>query len=199
MPKKSPKKKVAKKKKCARRKKIIKEDFDIELILLSRRQLFLYDVINEESAKKIIKEIYALDAIEKAPIVMHIDSPGGACSSGLAIINAMKTVESPIITLINNQVCSMGSHISVAGDVRACYESAVWMAHDMTSGIIDYSMKIEDRADFLKKYYPLLERNYTRYTKLSSKELMKARVGELWLFADDMLKKGIVDEIILHK
>ena len=175
---------------------LVKKEFSIDLTLLGNRQLFLYDVVDEDSAPVIIKAMYALDTINHNPIMVYLNTPGGSCSDGLAIIDAMKTVESPIVTIISNEVCSMGGHISVAGNKRVCYPNSVWMAHDMATYMEDYSGKIRDRAKFLEKYYKILEENLRKHTKLSEKELKKARDGELWLFAEEMLEKGIVDEIL---
>jgi ATP-dependent Clp protease protease subunit len=186
-----------KKRKPAHKTSLVKKEFDIDLTLLGNRQLFLYDAVDEDSSLKIIKALYALDTLNTKPIMLYLNTPGGHCSDGLSIIDAIKTITSPVVTIITNEVCSMGGHISVAGNKRACYENSVWMAHDMASYVEDYSLKIKDRAEFLEKYYNILEENLRKHTKLSDKEIEKARVGELWLFADDMLEKGIVDEIIV--
>lgn len=187
------------KKKPAHKTRLVKKEFDINLTLLGNRQLFLYDVVDEESSLKIIKALYGLDTLNHNPIMLYLNTPGGSCSDGLAIIDAMKTIESPVVTIITNEVCSMGGHISVAGDKRVCYQNSVWMAHDASSYIEDYFQKIKDRANFLEKYYKILEGNLRKHTGLTNKELKKARDGELWLFSDDMLSKGIVDEIIINE
>ena len=176
-----------------------KEDkFDLDKILFDKRQIFLYDVIDEESSVKIIKELYALNSINQNPIMMYLNTPGGSCSDGLAIIDAMRTIESPVVTIVTNEVCSMGGHISVAGNKRICYPNSVWMAHDMSDCMEDYSGKIKYREEFLEKYYKLVENNLRKYTTLTEEELTKARNGELWLFADEMVTKGIVDEILIN-
>ncbi len=187
---------MAPRRKPAHRKSLIKEEFDVDLTLLGNRQLFLYNEINEESSLKTIKALYALDSINHKPIMLYLNSPGGSCSDGLAIIDAIKTITSPVVTIITNEVCSMGGHISIVGNKRVCYPNSVWMAHDMSAYMEDYSLKIHDRAKFLEKYYGILEENLRKHTELSKGDLKKARNGELWLFADEMLKKKIVDEII---
>lgn len=187
---------MAPRRKPAHRKSLIKEEFDVDLTLLGNRQLFLYNDINEESALKTIKSLYALDSINHKPIMLYLNTPGGSCSDGLAIIDTIKTIGSPVVTVITNEVCSMGGHISIVGNKRVCYPNSVWMAHDMSAYMEDYSLKIHDRAKFLEKYYMILEENLRKHTELSNADLKKARNGELWLFADEMLKKKIVDEII---
>ncbi len=176
-----------------------KQEFDVEATLLKNRQLFLNDGIDNESATKKIRQLFALDTINHHPIMLYINSGGGSCTAGLALMNVMRTIKSPVVTIINEEVCSMGGYISIAGDKRVCYEDSVWMAHDMASYIEDYSLKIKDRARFIETYYHILEENLRRYTDLTEKEIKYARTGELWLTANDMLDKGIVDEIIVHE
>lgn len=168
----------------------------IENILFKNRNVFLYEEVNDESAKRVIRELMALDYIAKKPIYLWLNSPGGSCCAGLAIIETMKRCKSKIITIINSEVCSMGGHISICGNERWIVKSGIWMAHDMSSGVRDYSLKIKDRADFLEKYYTLLEENLKNHTKLSNEQINKARTGELWLFAQDCLKYKIADKII---
>jgi ATP-dependent Clp protease protease subunit len=186
------------KRKPAYKKTVPKQEFDVDLTLLKNRQIFLQEEINDKTAIDINKKLFALDTLNHNPIMLYIDSPGGSCSAGLSIINIMKTIDSPVVTIINSEVCSMGGHISIAGDKRVCYSNSVFMAHDMSTYMEDYSGKIKHRAKFLEKYYDLLEENLRKHTNLTEKELRQARDGELWLFADEMLDKGIVDEIILH-
>ena len=183
------------KKKPIHKSRLIKQEFDVDLTLLGNRQLFLFDGIHDNSAEKIVKELYALDTINHNPIMLYLDSGGGNCSSGLAIINTMRTIKSPIVTMIKGEVCSMGAYISIAGNKRVCYNDSSWMTHDISAYIEETSQKIIDRARYLEKFYKIIEAKLRKYTKLNEKEIIKARNGELWLCADEMLSKGIVDEI----
>lgn len=190
---------MAPKRKPKHKTSLVKKEFDIDLTLLGNRQLFLYEEVNEESSSKLIKSLYALDTVNHNPIMLYLNTPGGTCSDGLAIIDAMRTIDSPVVTIITNEVCSMGGHISVAGNKRVCYPNSVWMAHDAYASMDDYFGKIKHRAKFLEEYYKIMENNLRKYTKLTDEDLVKARDGELWLFADDMLAKQIVDEILVNQ
>ena len=184
-------------KRPATKRRIISYEFDVELTLLQNRQIFLQQEVDEEIAEKINKQLFALDTINHQPIHLYIDSPGGSCSAGLSIINTMKTVESPIVTIIIGEACSMGGQISVAGDKRVAYENSVWMAHDGATEMEDYFGKIKDRAKFLEEYDKLLEKHLREHTKLTEADIKKAKNGELWLFSSDMLAKGVIDEILV--
>jgi len=173
------------------------EEFKPNDILIKNRQLFLYEAVTEKSAARIITSIMALDLENKKQITLWINSEGGSTTNGLAIINTMQAAKSKIITIINAQACSMASLISCAGDVRKIVANGEWMAHDMKGGIFgDYSDKVRDRAEWIEKHFQLLTDVYKKHTKLTKKDLERARHGELWLDAEQCLKKGIVDKII---
>lgn len=179
------------------KKKKTNAELKIEDILLKSRNLFLYEGVKDKSVLKLIKEIKALDSLNKKPIYLWINSGGGSVASGFALINIMRSVKSKIITIINAEVASMGTQISINGDERWITKNGCAMLHDMAGGIWgDYSLKVKDRAVFIEKYYQLIEDNTRANTKLTEKEILKARTGELWLFAKDCLKKGLVDKII---
>lgn len=168
-----------------------------EEILFKSRNVFLSEGVTDKTADVIIKQLLALDEIKVAPIKFWLNSPGGSCCAGLAIIEVMKQIKSKVITIINSEVCSMGGHISVAGDERWIVPTGVFMAHDMAGGIGgDYSLKVKDRAIFMEQYYSLLENNLRKHTNLSEEQLLRARTGELWLFASDCIQYGVVDKIL---
>lgn len=178
-------------------KKLKDLEYNVSAINFHHRKLFLFAEINNNSAYRIVSHLYALDKIDhKKPIELYINIEGGLCSAGVAIIETIQKIKSPVHTIITGEACSMGSLISVVGNKRFATRTAVWMAHDTYHWIEDYSVKVKDRADFIEKYENMLIKIYKKYTKLNDIELDKAKNGELWLFANDMLKKGIIDKII---
>lgn len=190
---------MSRKTKKRKKKKTKVKDVNIEQTLLKERQLFLFGEINNKEAKSLIREIIALDKIEHKPIALYINSPGGNVDSGFAIIDTIRGILSPVLTVIVGEACSMAGLISVAGDVRLMSKHAIWMAHEMTAGDYDYVTKIKDRT----KFFEVLEEKTQDYlkeqTKLTSKDLKKAQVGELWLGAKECLEKGIVGHIVPQK
>lgn len=173
---------------------------DIDQILLKGRQLFLFETIRKESAKRIVERLIALDKISGKPIAIWINSGGGSISDGFAIIDTMKQIRASVITIIVGEACSMAGIVSVAGNRKLMNEHAIWMSHDMSGGIGgDYTTKVLDRAKFLGQYQKRLFDFLKEHTKLSEKELTRAKTGELWFYAEDCKKKGIVDGIIGEK
>ena len=101
-----------------KRKKDTLYEFDPKHILHLHRQLFLYGTITDASANYIKQNLIAFDIVSNQPTTLWLSSPGGSCSAGLSIIEVMRSIKSPVITIISAEVCSMASLISVAGSVR---------------------------------------------------------------------------------
>lgn len=164
--------------------------------LFRQRKLFLFNQIGQVSVEELILDLLTLDAINHDPITLYINSPGGAVDDGFALIDTMTTLKSKVITVAIGCVASMGTLVFIAGKERHCYENSIFMWHDMFAGVVDYSAKMKSRVDFLEREWNMIENHIKKYTKLSKDELNTMRSGELWLFAQEALKKGCVDKIL---
>lgn len=182
------------------RKRVYKLDVDQELLL--GKQVFLYGVIDNNLVKEVIKKLLALDKLSMnsqnpTPITLWINSPGGSILSGLALVDTIQSLRSPVVTVISGHACSMAGIISICGASRVITKNSVWMAHDMSGGIGgDYATKTIDRVEFVKWAQSKIFEILRKHTKLSEKELQKARHGELWLDAEECKMKNIVDVIV---
>jgi len=179
------------------KKKKIRKIIDIDQILLRDRHLYLFETVREKITKELVQEMRALDRISNRPITLWINSPGGNIDCGFAIIDTIKGLRSPVITIISGEACSMAGIISVAGKLRYITENSTWMGHDMSGGIWgDYTTKVLDRAKMLEKLQKHVDEFLMEHTKLSKEDLKKATHGELWLDPYECLKKGIVDGVL---
>ncbi len=181
------------------KKPLTKQKVDVDQILLQHYNIFLYDVINHEVAQKVVKQLIALDKLapKDEPLVMWINSPGGSVSDGLSIIDTMNSLKSPVVTIITGMAASMAGVIATCGYKRIMTANSIWMSHDISGGIGgDYATKVLDRVDFIKWSQNRIFSILRNHTKLTEKELTKARHGELWLDAMECKNKGIVDVVI---
>jgi ATP-dependent Clp protease protease subunit len=168
-------------------------------ILNKNRYILLYDEIHNVSSDVVVSKLRAMDILNHKPIYIEINSPGGSVPDGMSIINAIEHIKSPVITIVTGQACSMAALISIAGDKRLIYSNSYWMQHSTSDIVGDYIQYIKDRTTFLCEFEHRTEKMLKNRTKLSDNDIMKIRTGELWLNADQCLKKGIVDEIISFK
>jgi len=187
---------MKKNKKPIKRKKVQKKEFDIKSTLYHNRQLFLKEDIDGKSSMHLVRELIALDTVNHEPIDLWINSNGGSCWDGLAIINAMQKIKSPVRTIINNRACSMASVISVMGDERLSFEHSTWMQHPMSSWNEGYLSDMRDYVKYLTRLDEVIVALMEENTKLTKEQIKKFKNGELWLIGDELKQCGIVDKII---
>lgn len=168
-------------------------------ILNKNRYILLYDEINNISSDVIVSKMKAMDLLNRKPIIIEMNSPGGSVPDGMSIINAIEHIKSPVITVISGQVCSMAALISIVADKRYIYSNSYWMQHSTSDIVGDYIQYIKDRTKFLCEFEHRTEKILKLKTKLTNTDILKIRNGELWLNAEQCLAKGIVDEIINFK
>lgn len=164
--------------------------------LFQRRKLFLYDAVTPDSVSDLTQCIMMLDSVNHDPIELYINSPGGSIDDGFALIDLMRNVKSPIHTIAQGTVASMASLIFIAGNLRFAYKHSVLMYHDLHAGVADYGAKMKDRVDFFEKSWQGIKTHIQTYTKLTDIEIEASRNGELWIFAEEAMKKGMVDKIL---
>ena len=164
--------------------------------LLQQREIFLHYAVSEEVCDILISQLLVLDKMNHNPIYLHINSPGGYVSWGLALIDTIKSLKSKVIAVGSGCIASMATVIFISCPERTCHKNTTFMFHDIFAGGSDYGAKLEARMDFQKKEWLTLVDHIRKHTKLNEEELSFMRSGELWLFADDAKKKGVVDTII---
>lgn len=168
-----------------------------KLYLDSKRYILLFDEISSDSSKEICSKLISFNFINnKKPIYLEINSVGGSVSDGFAIVNTIRKIQAPVITIINGEACSMAAMISIVGNKKYIYYNSYWMQHPTSDMIAEDVQKIKDRAKYLSEFEAKMEELMKQCTSLTKKDLAKIRTGELWLNAKQCLKKKIVDEII---
>ena len=191
-------------------KNMIKEDCDVDVkkedkyneeyyykILNKNRTILLFDEINTTSADMLISKIKSMNFLdEKKEITIELNSPGGDVACGFSIINAIEQSKAPIITLVSGQVCSMAALIFITGKKRKMHYNSYAMFHPLSEGQADYLQYIKDRTKFLIELEKSMDKLCKKYTKFNTMDMHKMNAGELWISAEQAVKKGICDEII---
>ena len=90
--------------------------YDIYSLLLKERIVFLGTPINDQVANLIVAQLLYLNAEDpNQEIRMYINSPGGSVYAGMAIYDAMQTLEAPVSTMAVGMTASMGTALLAAG------------------------------------------------------------------------------------
>lgn len=129
---------------------MIVEESNKHMVMMSResklmqsRILFLDGVVDEYSASDLISGLLYLDSINHKEITLFINSVGGQVYDGLAIVDAMNRVKSPIKTVAIGKAMSMGAVILINGDIRQATKHATIMLHEPQGGFAGYSSDVK--------------------------------------------------------
>jgi ATP-dependent Clp protease protease subunit len=168
----------------------------IESTLLKARTLFLCTEVGSCSIEDLMAQIIAMDARKVAPITLFINSPGGDIMSGLALIDLMDTIKSPVNTVVLGEACSMAAIIAICGKKRSMGKNAVIMFHEGFYFTQDYLQKAKCRQAFFDKLEIKMDLLIQSKSKFSKEQLDLMKNGELWLDSSDAMACKIVDRII---
>jgi ATP-dependent Clp protease protease subunit len=132
---------------------------------------------------------------------MLIDTPGGSVKSGLSMIDVMEYISADIRTVNTGMAASMGSVLLGAGSKgkRSSLRFSKVMLHQSSGG---FRGNIQDaKIDFeqWEEYNVVLFELLGRYCGKKPEQVMKDATRDFWLNADDAVKYGIIDEVIIKK
>ena len=166
-------------------------------ILNKNRYILLYDEINNCSSELVCSKLKAMDYLDnKKPITLEINSPGGFVTYGFSIIDTIAIIEAPVYTIITGEACSMAAMISIVGKKRFITTNGFWMQHSTQDLLQGNVQNIKDQAGYLLKLEKHMNEILKKNTKLNQRQLTQIRNGQLWLFATEALKYGVVDKIL---
>ena len=165
----------------------------------SARSIHICEQISPPLAHRVVMQLLQYEAEKPhTPIHMYIFSPGGCIPSGLAIVDAMLHISSPVFTYTIGYAASMGAVILAAGEQGHRYilpHSRV-MIHQASSNL---GGTIENVRATLAHHCELAsetESLLARFTKRSTEEIKQASTVDNWLPAPAAVEFGLVDFIL---
>lgn len=156
---------------------------------------------SEESVKAFRRKVTRQAANgPDVPIVIYIDSYGGAADSLMAMIDIMESVPNPFITAAVGKACSSGAILLSSGDYRYCSRNARIMIHRVSAGTfgnireIITNFKEIERIDAI--VMDMLARNCGMNSRHDIYNILKQRdLDDLWMSAEEAKMFGLVDFI----
>lgn len=170
---------------------------------------------NLKSRRIIINQVIADDLLELAilpfiemdndgsgqPIEIILSTVGGEVYSGFNFIDQIERAKSPVVIHIMSMAASMGFLIAMAGknnpNVKTvCHPFSVGLLHSGSQYMEGTTHAVKDTFDFSQQYEEKIKQYILSHTKLDEATYDKVERKEYWMDADEMLRLGIVDEII---
>ena len=133
---------------------------------------------------------------ERKPIKIFINSPGGDLDSTLSFIGLMNISKTPIWTIDACWAYSAAGLILMAGHKRYALPNTECLIH---SGSGQLGGSYEQTTEQMKNYKYLVDnmRDFIlSKTKIDQKLFKKMSTKDWYIYTDEMLNLGIVDEIV---
>ncbi len=174
---------------------------DIFSRLMRDRILWVAGGVDDDMSTVVQAQLMFLDSVDDRDITMHIDSPGGSVKSGLSMIDVMEYIACDIRTVNTGMAASMGSVLLGAGTKgkRSSLRFSKVMLHQSSGGfrgnIQDAKIDMKEWEEVNKILFDLLG----GYCGKKPEQVMKDATRDFWLSADEAVKYGIIDEVVLKK
>ena len=180
------------------------EDSDNLLVERHGLTLYFYADVNIRTALKltILLRDAELEAMRlhaqygvKLPIILRIQSDGGSCLQAFGIVDTIRSLRVPVVSVIEGCAASAATLIAVAATKRYATRHSCLLLHQLSSEIIGKAKEIEDEIANVRRCTTAVQEIYTSYTRLSEDDVKAELDNEKWLTADEALQKGIIDVI----
>lgn len=178
------------------------DKFDIEDI--EERRLYINDNIDSEVVDSIVYHIMrynrqdkGIDAKDRKPIILYLNSNGGSVPDGYAVIDAIINSITPVYTVNQGYCYSMGFLIFLAGHKRYCMPSATFLMHDGSTMAWDSTAKAKDRMDFETRQVEEYTKRYIMSrTKIDEKLYDEKYRVEWYFYPTEAKQNGVLDYVV---
>ncbi|MCM4153818.1 ATP-dependent Clp protease proteolytic subunit [Arenibacter sp. N53] len=166
--------------------------------LLGERKVFLWGMVDDDTAKHVIDRLLYLDMQNHKEIQLYINSPGGYVTSGFAMYDTIKSLKSPVSTICSGLAASMGSILLSVGEKgrRFIQPHAQVMIHQPSGGARGQASNIEIQAKEIIKTRELSAKILAENCGQDFEKVMKDFDRDYWMNAEESITYGIVDGIL---
>jgi len=172
--------------------------FDIYSRLLKDRIIFLGGPIDDHMANLVIAQMLFLASEDpKRDIMLYINSPGGAVTSALAMLDTMNYIKPDVATICVGMAASAAAIILAAGQKgkRFALPNAEVMIHQPWGGAQGQATDIEITAKHILATRERLNKILSKATGQSLSKIEQDVERDYFMSAEEAKKYGIVDDI----
>jgi len=161
------------------------------------RTLGLFGPVTYDITDLLVTELLFLNAIDdKRPIVLVLNTPGGYVGAGNNLILAMKSIQAPVICVVQGSAYSMGA--AIASHCPSLYVSqyADLMFHMAQYGVSGYEHHIESRVKHFANMSRIFHGDLARLLGLQYDDYIAKAKDELWFTADQAFDNGVAEGVL---
>jgi ATP-dependent Clp protease, protease subunit len=176
------------------------------------REFLLNKNVSADSVEKIVKGILEINRYDekqeednegytRKPIKVIVDSFGGSIYCGMLLVNTIENSDTPIHTYCLSKAMSMGFITFVVGHKRFASPDATLMYHDAGTTLGDTIEGIQQSINQTKRVVKRMDAKIVEYTNIKQSKLdrVKREKKNWYIFGDDAVELGLVDELLESK
>lgn len=175
-------------------------------IRVVENKIFFYDDVTNESILELNKVLIEMDIKLQntrnilgecfdPTIHLRVKTDGGDLHAVLSTVDIINNLKSKVHTYIDGSVASAGSMITLAGDRRYMGKHAIFLIHQLSSGMYGKYTELEDSMENCANMMKFLKAFYKENTKIPMKKLDELLKRDLYLSVEECLLYGIIDEV----
>jgi ATP-dependent Clp protease protease subunit len=177
---------------------------DIYSRLLKDRVVMLEGEVHDQMANLIVAQLLFLESEDSnKDIHLYINSPGGAVTAGLAILDTMKFIKPAVSTIVMGQACSMGSLLAQAGapGKRYILPNARHMIHQPSGGARGQATDMEIQVKEILAMKKTLTQIYVDHSSTGKtfEELSNDMERDYFMSATEAVNYGLADKVITKR
>lgn len=160
-----------------------------------------FEEVSEESSLDLCEYLIKANLVlhPKDTLTLFLNSPGGSCTDGWAIIDLMEMSKVDIQTVAVGCIASMAVPIFIAGTKgkRIMTPHAAIMTHQFSTVLWGKSHELIAARKFHDHLDQQFIDHFLRHTKMTEKQIREVlmRPSDTWLTPEECLDYGICDEI----
>lgn len=184
---------------------VIKESYngvnEIRVIseLLTKRNIFINDEINSNTAHEFLAELMYLTSISDEDINLYIDSPGGQVTAGLVIYDLIQSCKAHINIYCTGSAASMAAILLAGGEKgrRFILPHSKVMIHEplIAGGVGGSATSIKNISDSILETRKLVNEILAKHTGKTEEEIAEATSFDHYMNAQEAVEFGICDAI----
>ena len=176
--------------------------YDIYSRLLKDRIIMLSGEVNDQMANSIIAQLLFLDAQDNTKdIYMYINSPGGVITSGMAIVDTMNFIKSPVSTIATGMAASMASIILAEGEKgkRFALPHATVLIHQPLGGAQGQATEIQIAAEEILKTRKMINELLAKDSGQDIETIKRDTERDHYMTAQEAKDYGLIDGIMVNQ
>ena len=175
-------------------------NYDIYSRLLKDRIIFLGEEVNETTASLVVAQLLFLES-EDPNKDIHINSPGGMVTAGLAIYDTMQYIKCDVSTICIGLAASMGAFLLAGGakGKRYALPNAEIMIHQPSGGAKGQATEIQIAAENILKTKKRLNEILAANTGKPYETIAADTERDNYMSAQEAAEYGLIDSVITNR